>query len=146
MRLAIWHYQPGRNNVVAYTTMPVGQNPRNMSYANRSIIFDDQEDWTPYGTTFQDPSRNPNWPKTWYRSESIVYVGGHELLHKMGLPHGTKGMMHAYVPKNPVPLVDKEAESRIYEIYGKPNFLIRKLNRLRAWRLLRAGKKIKWNF
>ena len=131
----------GRNNVVAYTTMPVGENPRNMKYADRAIVFDDDEDWTPYGTPFMAPDRNPNFPNTLYKTESVVYTGGHELLHKLGLPHGTDGIMHPYVPSKPIPIVDKQAESRVYEIYGRPNIFARKMNRMRQWRLAKAGIK-----
>ena len=130
----------GRKNVIAYTTMPVGKNPRNMSFDNRAIVFDDEEDWTMFGRSFLDPSRNPNFPNTIYRSESIMFTGAHELFHKLGLPHGQSGLMYPYVPNDALPLIDKETESRIYQIYGKPNFFIRKLNRMRRWRMSRYKK------
>lgn len=131
---------PGRGNVIAYTTMPVGD-PRKMPYDQRAIIFDDAEAWTPYGKPFKDASKNPKWPDTLYRSESIVYTGGHELLHKLGLHHGKTGMMQPYVSENPAPIIDKEAESRLYQIYGKPNILTQKINRFRIWRMAKAGIK-----
>lgn len=132
---------PGRGNTIAYTTMPVGD-PRTMPYDQRCIVFDELEEWEIFGRPYQDPLKNPQFPNTWYRRESVVYTGGHELSHKLGIPHGKTGMMYPYVSSNPVPVVDKELESRLYQVYGRPNIFQRKLNAIRRWRLKKAGMKM----
>lgn len=125
---------PGRKNVIAYTTLP-------LPGRRFPLVFDDAEEWRIFGGKYQDPLKNPNRPNQWYYAESMVFVGAHELGHWIGLRHtppGFESLMDPIVPMYPIPIVDDITIHRIYEIYGRVNILKHHLARWRARRLSRG--------
>ena len=126
---------PGRKNVVAYTTMPTpGRIPR-------PIVFDEDEDWRIYGGTFKDPKKNPRNPNQIYRAQPILFVGMHEAGHWINLVHtllGTGTIMDPIIPNNAIPLIGPITQKRIENSYDKRSLPMWLINHIRQKRLSKA--------